>query len=109
MELLNECFLPRRTPKSYLPVVGAAYLEPGKISASLVALVVLSDACPCPGGTAGCDGATEPRCPDLQRGEGSRCRGSRESGGLRPRRPHMLPTVATTSHPACRSSTGYPA
>jgi hypothetical protein len=72
MELLNECFLPRRTPKSYLPVVGVVYLEPGKISASLVALVVLSGARPRPGGTAGCGGASEPRRPDLQRREDRR-------------------------------------
>ena len=35
--------------------------------------------------------------------------GYRRIGLLRPCRSHMLPTVAATSHLACRSSTGYPA
>ena len=39
MELLNECFLPSRTRKSYPPAVERLHLEPVKITASLVAPV----------------------------------------------------------------------
>jgi cytochrome b561 len=46
--LLNECFLPSRTRKSYPPAVEILHLEPAKISASLEALVDLSDAPPAP-------------------------------------------------------------